>query len=140
MYYYILHIVTLCKFKIGLQIVSDSKLFNTFLSQCISLRDTIPSFTFLFLKIHSFTRTFGFFLSTLLEHIAHCVSLFSLLPFPFFHSPLLIFCSLDLCSSISHCSHVPFLLSSIASTHRRARRKGGGGLGKCPPPQFSQKY
>ena len=81
--------------KIGLHIVNDSNLFNTFVPQRLSLRDPIPSFTFLCLKPHSFATTYVFSQSTSLTHSTLCLAnppssfpilSFAVAIFPFFRS------------------------------------------------------
>jgi hypothetical protein len=57
--------------SIGLQVISDSKLFNTFFLLCIALSDSIPSLTFLYRNLFStpsirvFSQSISFLQSTL---------------------------------------------------------------------------
>ena len=90
--------------KIGLHTVNDSRLFNTFIPRCISLRDSIPSFTFLCLKPLSFATTLVFSQSTPLKQFTLCranpPSSFPIRSFAIFRVPFLIssFVSLTLLS------------------------------------------
>ena len=109
-------------FKISLHIVNDSKLFRTFFPQCISLRDSISSFTFLSLKLYSFDTTFVFSQSTSLKHCTLCLANPPppRPPLPFFHLPFFrsLFANLTLLSCSFFLSLISFMcLQNIPPSH-----------------------
>ncbi len=90
-------------------------LIYTFVPWCISLRDSIPSFTFLCLKLHSLVTILVFFQSTSLKQFTLCrANLPSSFPIRSLAAATLPF-SISSFVSLT-CFHVPFFLSSTIST------------------------